>query len=82
MLLGHSPKANRQLTLAEKPQTEAEAEAKRSEQLMVTVDRLNRELGRGTIQLGLPHADNAWSLRFEHRTPRYTTRWDELVNVR
>ncbi len=80
MLLDLSPKANRQLTLTETPQTEAQA--KRSEQLMATVDRLNRELGRGTIQLGQSRAGNAWSLRSEHRTPRYTTRWDELVNVR
>lgn len=80
MLLDLSPKANRQLTLTETPQTETEA--KRSERLMATVDRLNRELGRGTIQLGLPRAGNAWALRSEHRTPRYTTRWDELVNVK
>lgn len=49
---------------------------------MATMDKLNRELGRGTIQLGLPRAGNAWGLRSEHRTPRYTTRWDELVNVK
>jgi DNA polymerase V len=80
MLLDLSPKANRQLTLTETPQTEGEA--KRSERLMATVDQLNRELGRGTIQLGLPRAGNAWALRSEHRTPRYTTRWNELVNVK
>ena len=80
MLLDLSPKANRQLTLTETPQTEADAT--RSERLMATVDKLNRELGRGTIQLGLPRAGNAWTLRAEHRTPRYTTRWDELVSVK
>ncbi|CAM3986501.1 Y-family DNA polymerase [Vreelandella rituensis] len=80
MLLDLSPKANRQLTLTETSQTEAEA--RRSERLMDTVDRLNRELGRGTVQLGLSRAGNAWALRSEHRTPRYTTRWDELVKVR
>ncbi|WP_417788419.1 Y-family DNA polymerase [Stutzerimonas xanthomarina] len=80
MLLDLSPKANRQLTLTETPQTEEEA--KRSERLMATVDKLNRELGRGTIQLGLPRTGNAWALRSEHRTPRYTTRWEELPHVR
>ena len=80
MLLDLSPKANRQLTLTETPQTEEEA--RRSERLMATVDKLNRELGRGTIQLGLPRVGNAWTLRAEHRTPRYTTRWEELVNVK
>ncbi|MDW0359840.1 Y-family DNA polymerase [Halomonas venusta] len=80
MLLDLSPKANRQLTLTETPQTEKEA--KRSERLMATVDTLNRELGRGTIQLGLPRAGNAWALSSEHRTPRYTTHWEELLSVR
>ncbi|SDM97946.1 Y-family DNA polymerase [Vreelandella arcis] len=80
MLLDLSPKTNRQLTLNETPQTEAEA--KRSEQLMATVDKLNRELGRGTIQLGVPRQHNAWTLRSERRTPRYTTQWRELLKVR
>ncbi|KPQ24657.1 DNA polymerase V [Halomonas sp. HL-93] len=80
MLLDLSPKANRQLTLAETPQTEADA--KRSERLMATVDKLNRELGRGTIQMGLPRKGNAWALRSERRTPRYTTQWNELLAVK
>ncbi|WNL43925.1 DUF4113 domain-containing protein [Halomonas sp. PAMB 3264] len=80
MLLDLTPKASRQLTLEETPQTEAEA--KRSERLMATMDQLNRKLGRGTIQLGLPRMGNAWKLRSEHCTPRYTTRWNELVHVR
>ena len=80
MLLDLSPKANRQLTLAETPQTEEEA--RRSERLMATVDKLNSELGRGSIQLGLPRKGNAWSLRSERRTPRYTTQWQELLCVR
>lgn len=80
MLLDISPKANRQLTLTETPQTEADAQ--RSERLMATVDKLNRELGRGTIQMGLPRKGNAWSLRSERRTPRYTTQWNELLSVK
>nr|WP_301282014.1 Y-family DNA polymerase [Halomonas sp. 707B3] len=80
MLLDLSPKANRQLSLAETPQTEADAQ--RSERLMATVDKLNRELGRGTIQLGLSRQGNAWTLRSERRTPRYTTQWKELLSVR
>ncbi|BBI60530.1 hypothetical protein HSBAA_18360 [Vreelandella sulfidaeris] len=38
--------------LTETPQTDEEA--KRSERLMATVDKLNRELGKGAVQLGLP----------------------------
>lgn len=80
MLLDLSPKANRQLTLNETPQTEEDA--KRSERLMATVDKLNRELGRGAVQLGLPRKGNAWTLRSEKRSPRYTTQWKELLSVR
>ncbi|WP_425485347.1 DUF4113 domain-containing protein [Halomonas cerina] len=40
---------------------------------MATVDRLNRELGRGTVRFGLPCKGNAWALRCERRTPPYTT---------
>ncbi|WP_075881865.1 Y-family DNA polymerase [Vreelandella massiliensis] len=79
MLLDITPKANRQLTLTETPQCELESQ--RSERLMATVDKLNRELGKGTVQLGLPRKGNAWSLRSERRTPRYTTQWQELVTV-
>ncbi|WP_221885558.1 hypothetical protein [Vreelandella populi] len=45
MLLDLSPKVNLQLTLTETPQTDEEA--KRSERLMATMDKLNRELGKG-----------------------------------
>ncbi|RUR34055.1 Y-family DNA polymerase [Vreelandella andesensis] len=80
MLVDLSPKANRQLTLTETPQTDEEA--KRSERLMATMDKLNRELGKGAVQLGLPRKGNAWALRSERRTPRYTTQWNELLKVR
>ncbi|ASK17834.1 DUF4113 domain-containing protein [Halomonas sp. N3-2A] len=79
MLLDLSPKANRQLTLTETPQTDEAA--KRSELLMKTMDKLNRELGKGTVQLGLPRKGNAWALRSERRTPRYTTHRSELLKI-
>jgi len=80
MLLDLSTKTNRQLTLVETPQTEADA--RRSERLMATMDQLNREMGKGTVQLGLSRQNSAWVLRSEHRTPRYTTRWKELPCVK
>ncbi|MFG6159236.1 Y-family DNA polymerase [Halomonas sp. 1390] len=60
----------------------SEAERGRSQRLMAAVDRLNREMGRDTVRFGLPRAGTAWALRCERRTPRYTTRWDELMRVR
>ncbi|MGJ7462096.1 DUF4113 domain-containing protein [Halomonas sp. MA07-2] len=49
---------------------------------MATLDKLNRELGRDTVRLGLPRQGNAWALRCERRTLRYTTRRGELVRVK
>jgi DNA polymerase V len=49
--------------------------------LMETIDLLNAELGAGTIHpavIGSP----SWLARCRSRSPRYTTRWDELPVVR
>ncbi|UYG06840.1 Y-family DNA polymerase [Halomonas sp. M4R1S46] len=80
MLLDLTADAHRQLSLDETPQSESERI--RRQCLMATVDKLNRELGRDKVRLGLPRQDNAWGLRCERRSPRYTTRWSELVRVK
>lgn len=41
-----------------------------------TVDKLNATLGRGTVRILTKEA--AWNLKAEYRSPRWTTRWDEL----
>ncbi|MCH4564196.1 Y-family DNA polymerase [Halomonas sp. EGI 63088] len=80
MLLDLVDDRARQLSLLEESRSEAERD--RSQRLMATVDRLNREMGRDTVRFGLPGKDNAWALRCERRTSRYTTRWDELMRVK
>ena len=80
MLLDLSPRGTRQLRLTESVQTAEDA--KRRERLMATMDTLNRELGKGTVQLGLPRQHNDWRLRSAYRTPRYTTHWNELLRVK
>ncbi|QEA38743.1 Y-family DNA polymerase [Pistricoccus aurantiacus] len=72
--------SNQQLGLLEAPL--GDSERLRRQRLMTAVDRLNREMGRGTVSLGLPRADSAWQLRCEHRSPRYTTRWEELPRAK
>ncbi len=38
---------------------------------------------RGTIRILSADAKNAvWKLRAEHRSPRWTTRWDELPRIK
>jgi hypothetical protein len=45
--------------------------------------KLNTTLRRNTVRiLGAVPKDAAWKLRAEHRSPRWTTRWDELPKVK
>lgn len=58
----------------------------RVNRLMETMDEINRDFGRGTIRLAsaAPFAlgpCRTWHLRSDHRSPRFTTRWDELPVV-
>ena len=55
------------------------------EKLMAAVDRANRKHGKGAIRLaaaGLPESETAgreeWTMKRENKSPRYTTRWEEL----
>jgi hypothetical protein len=48
-----------------------------------TMDKLNARHGRDTVRiLGAGPKEAAWKLRAEHRSPRWTTRWDELPQIR
>jgi DNA polymerase V len=50
------------------------------EDLMDAVDRINQTYGKETIGLaaaGLP-GERSWTMKRQKRSPRYTTRWDEL----
>ncbi len=52
--------------------------------LMTAVDECNRRFGRGSVvpgQAGVLPARSGWSTKFEMRSPRYTTRLDELPVV-
>jgi DNA polymerase V len=57
------------------------AVTQRSTQLMTTLDTINRDYGHGTVRSGASGFTQGWSMRNENRSPRYTTRWDELPLV-
>ncbi len=60
-----------------------ELDRDRREQAWKVMDKLNAALGRDTVRiLGAGPKDAAWKLRAEHRSPRWTTRWDELPKVK
>ena len=54
----------------------------RSDALMNLVDRLNNQMGSGTIQFAAQGLNRDWQMRQQQRSPRYTTRLSELVQVR
>jgi DNA polymerase V len=55
---------------------------KRSEWLMAALDVINTQWGSGTIRYAAVGLRPPWIMRCGHRSPRYTTRWEELVVVR
>jgi len=54
----------------------------RQRRLMAAVDRLNGKYGRDTVRCGLFHTEGLWRTRFAKRSPRYTTRWEEVCGVK
>lgn len=59
----------------------------KTRKLMATLDRINRDQGKGTLRLASASAMTlrpcrTWHTRSDRRSPRYTTRWGELPVVR
>ncbi|WP_346797488.1 Y-family DNA polymerase [Halomonas sp. Bachu 37] len=79
MLLDLVDAANYQMPLLGTPPDAAEST--RNRQLMETLDSINRTMGHGTIAFGLARRQAAWPLRCGHLSRRYTTRWNELLEV-
>lgn len=52
-----------------------------SKVLMRAMDRINRVWGRGTVAIAACGVRNGWSMRAKHLSPRYTTRWEDLLRV-
>ncbi len=56
--------------------------------LMAAMDTLNRRFGRDSVRVASQTAvsngaeTRSWSVKQERRTPRYTTRWEEMPKVR
>lgn len=53
----------------------------KSEKLMTALDAVNARYGRGTLRPGGIGKVTAWSTRANNRSPRYTTRFSDLMEV-
>lgn len=49
---------------------------------MQTIDAINQRMGKHTLQLSGVRKQALWQIKRELLSPRYTTRWDELLEVR
>ena len=58
------------------------AAQQKSASLMATLDRINRRMGSGTMQLLGEGVSKNWSMRRGNMSQRYTTEWDELAVAR
>ena len=52
-----------------------------NEKLMETVDLVNAKMGSGTLRYAVQGSTQPWRGRCKNRSPRYTSSWEELVNV-
>jgi len=78
MLLGLSPANERQASLLDLTPEKRQ----RQRTLMSVLDTVNKRFGRSTLRYAITIApDRPWHMRQSHRSPRYTTNWDELLRV-
>lgn len=54
----------------------------RTRRLMRAMDAVNAELGPGLLRYAAAGMKQTWRMKSEHRSRRYTTRWDELLEAR
>jgi DNA polymerase V len=53
--------------------------------LMAALDVVNQRFGKGTLHMasaGMAGEKRIWSMKQERRTPCYTTRWEDILEVR
>jgi DNA polymerase V len=55
--------------------------ARDNTRLMATLDRINARWGRGTLRSAAEGVGQAWRMKREKMSPRYTTRWTEIPRV-
>ena len=54
----------------------------RSARLMAAIDALNQIYGRNTLRTGVCGTAPRWGMKSSNRSACFTTRWDELPQVR
>jgi DNA polymerase V len=60
----------------------AQPDSEQSKSLMRAIDRINADHGRGTLRYAMTGTKQRWRMKAERRSKRFTTEWDELLDVR
>ena len=55
---------------------------KKQRELFKSIDNLNREFGRDKVKLAVQGDGKEWKLRQEKLSKRYTTNWNEIIEVK
>lgn len=59
----------------------AAEEQENSRKLMFALDELNSDIGKDMVIFAAQGLKRPWQMRSNLRSPRYTTNWDELLQV-
>ena len=71
------PKEGRQISLFAPSGAE-----EKSQKMMKALDAANSKWGRGTIFLAAEGIEKPWQMKAEHKSPAYTSNWNELPVVK
>ena len=75
MVTGITPEQSVQLSIFDNPRFA------QNKNVMQSVDKVNRILGRDKVRLSVMGFDRTWKLRQERKSPCYTTRWSDLLTI-
>lgn len=59
-----------------------ERDRDRAQKLMQTIDEINLKMGKDAIKFAAEGMEQLWKMRSQHRSPKYTTCWNDLPIVR
>lgn len=59
-----------------------EQEDPQHKEIMQALDFINHKFGSNTLKLATQNLKQTWIMRQEHLSPRYTTNWSELLEVK
>lgn len=76
MISGIVPEDQVQISMFDARKRETDMKA------MKAMDTLNRTMGRGKVKVAAQGFDRTWQLRQERKSQCYTTRWQELLEVK